>query len=34
VEDGRGGRSFGGVGGVVFGSEACQIRHGVRVRLR
>jgi hypothetical protein len=33
VEDGGLRRVFGGVGGVVFGAEASQVRHGVRVRL-
>jgi hypothetical protein len=34
VEDGRHGWEFGGVGGVVLSTEASQVRHGVRVRLR
>ena len=33
VEDGGDRRGFRGVGGVVFGSEACQVRHGISVRL-
>ena len=33
VEDGGDRGSFRGVGGVVFGSEACQVRHGISVRL-
>jgi len=34
VEDGGHRRGFCGVGGVVFGAEACQVRHGISVRLR
>jgi hypothetical protein len=34
VEDGGDGWSFRGVGGVVFGSEAGQVRHGISVRLQ
>jgi hypothetical protein len=33
VEDGGHRWGFGGVGGVVFGSEARQVWHGSRVRL-
>ena len=33
VEDGGHGGHYSVVGGVVFGAEACQIWHGVRVRL-
>ena len=34
VEDGGDRRRFGAVGGVVFGAEASQVRHGISVRLR
>jgi hypothetical protein len=34
VEDGRMGGSFRYIGGVVFGSEAREVRHGISVRLR
>jgi hypothetical protein len=33
VEDGGDRRSFIWVGGVMLGAEACQIRHGISVRL-
>ncbi len=34
VEDEGHRQGFGGVGGVVFGAEASQVRHGTSVRLR
>jgi hypothetical protein len=34
VEDGRVGGGLRRIGGVVLGSEACEVRHGISVRLR
>jgi hypothetical protein len=34
VEDGGVGGSFRRIGGVVLGSEACEVRHGISVRLQ
>jgi len=33
VEDGGHGGNYSVVGGVVFGAEACEVRHGISVRL-
>ena len=34
VEDGRPGRNFRSVTSILFGAEACQVRHWISVRLQ